>query len=354
MTAHGGDIYGFIKTSGLDQGSVVDFSTSINPLGTSKNVINEIKKNLKNLIHYPDINSTKLIDKIALTLDVDAKSVVCGNGSTELIYLVPRIMCFRKVLIPQPTFSDYERACRIACPECIVTDYILGHRNNFDIEPMDLLNKVLSTKPEAIFLCNPNNPTGRLIEKTSLLEIAENMKKQKIYLIIDESFIDFCPGASIADKVEKNPYLIVLKSMTKFYALAGLRLGYGIFPAHIAGMVKKHKEPWSVNMLAQCAGIAALDDSTYKERTIKTVHKQKTALEKGLQVLGIDYIPSHANYYLLHTPGAGKITKHLAQRGIMVRDCSNFKGLDHNFLRVAVKSLKENRLLLEHMEECIE
>ena len=342
-----------MENRSLDQGSVIDFSASVNPLGTSKNVIREIKKNLKNLIHYPDINTTGLIDKIAENLGVSKKSIVCGNGSTELIYLVPRTLRFQKVLIPQPTFSDYERSCRLAYPSCAITDYMLERKNNFDVEPGDLLNKILGTKPDAIFLCNPNNPTGRLIEKEALLEIAKQAKKQKSYLIVDESFIDFCPGSSVADKVEKNPYLIVLKSMTKFYALAGLRLGYGIFPIHIAGKMKENREPWSVNTLAQTAGIAALNEDKYKEKTIRVINKEKKALEKRLQGLGIDYTPSHANYYLLYTPKAGKITEKLAQRGIMVRDCSNFKGLDHRYIRIAVKSQKENRLLLKHMEECI-
>ncbi len=353
MTNHGGNIYSFMENRSPDQEPVIDFSASVNPLGTSGNVIREIKKNLKNLIHYPDINTTGLTNKIAVTLDVSEKSIVCGNGSTELIYLMPRILRFKKVLIPQPTFSDYERSCRLAYPSCAVTDYMLEKTNNFDIEPGNLLNNILNTKPDAIFLCNPNNPTGRLIEKEALLEIAEEAKKQKSYLIVDESFIDFCPGSSVADKVEKNPYLIVLKSMTKFYALAGLRLGYGIFSIKIAGMMKDNKEPWSVNTLAQAAGIAALNEDKYKEKTIKIVNKEKSVLEKGLQNLGIDYFPSQANYYLLYTSRARIIAEHLAQKGIMVRDCSSFKGLDHRYLRIAVKSKKENRLLLKHMEECI-
>ena len=354
MITHGGNIYSFIEKEGLDQRSVIDFSASINPLGTSTNVIREIKKNLRNLIHYPDIHITRLTNKIAETLGVSEKSIVCGNGSTELIYLVPGIMGFRKVLIPQPTFSDYERACMIANPACAVIDYVLEHKNNFDITLENLMDKILDAKPDAVFLCNPNNPTGRLIKKTSLMEISEQAKKHKIYLIADESFIDFCPGESVADKVEGNPYLIVLKSMTKFYALAGLRLGYGIFPVHIAVMLKEHKEPWSVNTLAQTAGIAALDDNAYKERTMKIVNKQKRVLEKGLHSLGIDYVPSHANYYLLQTPGALNIAEQLARKGIMVRNCSNFKGLDHRYLRIAVKSQKENQILLKYMEECIE
>jgi len=354
MTGHGGDIYDFMKERDIEQKSVVDFSASINPLGTPENVLLSIKKHLKDIINYPDTGAAKLTDKIAETLNINPKSIICGNGSTELIYLVPRAMRFQKILIPQPTFSDYERACRIACPECIVTDHMLEHKNSFDLEPGKFIDQTLSIKPDGVFICNPNNPTGRLIEKKTIIRIAEVMRKQKIYTIIDESFIDFCSGGSVTNEVENNPYLVVLKSMTKFYALAGLRLGYGIFPLHIAKVLRECREPWSVNTLAQAAGIAALDENAYREKTMKVLHKQKIILEKGLKGLGIDYIPSQANYYLLHTPRAKKLAKRLTQRGIMVRDCSNFKGLDHRYLRIAVKSQKQNILFLKHMEECIE
>lgn len=356
MTGHGGDIYGFAekRMDSLSQINVIDFSASINPLGTSRNVILEIKKNLRHLIHYPDNRVKKLTDKIAETLNIDPEYVFCGNGSTELIYLIPRVIGFKKVLLVQPTFSDYERACRIAYPQCVVTDYLLERSNDFDIEPQKLINYALDKKVGAVFICNPNNPTGRLVAKEGLLEIVEATQNQQIYLIVDESFIDFCQDGTVAGEVKNNPYLIVLRSMTKFYALAGLRLGYGIFPPIIAGMLKKYKEPWSVNALAQAAGIAALNESSLKERTMKIISRQKRILEKGFRNLGIDYVPSHANYYLLCTPHAQRIAEGLSRRGIMVRDCSNFKGLDHRYLRIAVKSQKENGLLLKHMEECIE
>jgi threonine-phosphate decarboxylase len=354
MTGHGGDIYSFSEQRGIPQSALIDFSASINPLGTTRNVILEIKKGLKNLIHYPDMGATKLTKKLGDLCNIDPESIICGNGCTELIHLVPRTMGFQKILVVQPTFSDYERACKIARSQCIATYYMLERKNDFDIEPQKLIDNAIIENVEAIFMCNPNNPTGRLLGKNTFLEIAQIMRKQKIYLIVDESFIDFSDGESAADAVEKNPYLIVLKSMTKFYGLAGLRLGWGVFPVHIARMLREYKEPWTVSTLAQAAGIAALEESNYKDRTRKVMKMQRRFLEKGFERLGIDYIPSHANYYLLYIPHAPKTTERLANKGILVRGCSNFKGLDHRYLRVAVKSPKDNRLLLKHMKDCLE
>jgi len=351
MTDHGGDIYSVMEKREVSQNALIDFSASINPLGTPKRVVLEIKKGLRNLIHYPDMNATKLREKLGNAYNIDPQSIICGNGCTELIHLIPRAMGFKKVLVVQPTFSDYERACRIARPECIATYYILDRKNDFDVEPQVLIDTAVRDNVEAVFICNPNNPTGRLLGYEGLVEIAQALRKQKIYFIVDESFIDFSAGKSFADNVETNPYTIVLKSLTKFYALAGLRLGYGIFPIHIAKMLKECKEPWTVSTLSQAAGIAALDESEFKNRATKLINGQKKVLEKGFKNLGIEYIPSHANYYLLFTPDAPKIMEKLESNGILVKGCSNFKGLDHRYLRISVKSPKDNKILLKYMKE---
>lgn len=351
MTAHSGDMYSVMEERGISQTTLIDFSASINPLGTPKNVVLEIKKGLRNLINYPDMNATKLRERLGKVHSIDPQSIICGNGCTELIHLVPRAMGFKKVLVVQPTFSDYERACRIARPECVVTYYMLDRSNDFDVRPQELIDTAVRDNVEAVFMCNPNNPTGRLLQYDGLVEIAQAMRKQKIYFIVDESFIDFSSGTSLADTVENNPYMIVFKSLTKFYALAGLRLGYGIFPIHIAKMLKECKEPWTVSTLAQAAGIVALDESDFKSRSMKLINGQKKVLEKGFKNLGIDFIPSHANYYLLFTPDAPKITEQLESNGILVKGCSNFKGLDYRYLRVSVKSPANNKILLKYLKE---
>ncbi|OPY72935.1 MAG: Threonine-phosphate decarboxylase [Syntrophorhabdus sp. PtaU1.Bin058] len=352
MRAHGGDIYTFMEKYDKTFIGVIDFSASINPLGPPDNVVSEIKRHLRHIIHYPDPDMRRLRAKISQTLNVDPGSIVCGNGCTELIYLLPKAMKFKKVIMPAPTYGDYERACRVLM-QASVTHHMLKRDESFDIRTAGLIKAIRSGEADALFLCNPNNPTGRFVEKEDLLEIAEAAKKHRMYLIVDESFIDFVGTGSVVDAVERNPYLIVLKSMTKFYALPGLRLGYGVFPMGVARAIRRHQASWSVNTLAQAAGIAALDNEDYRKMTMEVIGKQKKVLEKGFSALNAYYVPSSANYYLLRLPNAGDVKGYLENKGILVRDCSNFKGLDHTYIRVAVKSSGQNKNLLKHMGECI-
>jgi threonine-phosphate decarboxylase len=199
------------------------------------------------------------------------------------------------------------------------------------------------------FLCNPNNPTGLLLKKDSVMQIAEAARDLKCILAVDEAFIDFCPEDSIIKEVENNPYLIVLRSMTKFYALSGLRLGYGVFPQHLIGRLKEYKEPWTVNNLAQRAGVAALKDKVYRNETFRIIRYEKQFMENGFKKLGIDYIPSSVNYYLIRLDNAEEVITSLRNKGILVRECSNFIGLDESYIRVAVKSHKDNARLLKEL-----
>ena len=154
-------------------------------------------------------------------------------------------------------------------------------------------------------------------------------------------------------EVQHNPYLIVLRSLTKFYALSGLRVGYGVFPLNITETIKKHKEPWTVNTLAQTAGIAAFKDIEFKKKTFRVIKQEKDFLEKEFKRFEISYIPSEANYYLLRLNNAKEIISALRNKGILVRDCSNFKGLDGKYIRIAVKSRKDNVLLLNYLEQLL-
>lgn len=351
MIDHGGDIYSLMDETGLPEGEIIDFSASINPLGPPESVVNEIKKQLKNLIHYPDPDAKRLRLKLGNIFNISPESIICGNGCTELIYLIARTMRFKKILIPAPTFGEYEKACRIANPESVLIYYDLKKTEDFDINHVSFINTIIKNKADAVFLCNPNNPTGRLIKREDMLEIAEAATRQKVYLIVDESFIDFCPDGSVIDAVKNNPYLVVLRSMTKIYALAGLRLGYGILPLGLVEAIKKQKEPWSVNMLAQIAGVAALEDSHYKSRSMRIIKQNKVILENGFTRLGIDYTPTAANYYLLNSLHGKKIAEMLRLKNIIVRDCSNFRGLDDTYIRVAVSSKKHIKMLLKYLKD---
>jgi threonine-phosphate decarboxylase len=272
--------------------------------------------------------------------------VICGNGSTELIYLIPRCLKPARVLITAPAFSEYERAC-VASGAGRVNRLLLEAKQNFDIDPDHFIRKMKQC--DLAFLCNPNNPTGRLLGKKEVMKIAGAARECRCYLVVDEAFIDFAAGASVMAAVKKNPYLIVLRSLTKFYELAGQRIGFGVFPGHLAAAMEKYREPWTVNSLAQAAGIAVLSDRAYQAESIMNMDKEKQFIEKNLKRLGITYFPSSANYYLLRIRKAQAIIRALETKGILVRDCSNFHGLDRTFIRIAVRTRGENRRLMQEL-----
>ena len=356
--SHGGNIYRLAEKLGVDETGILDFSASINPLGVPKSVIAEIRDSAKHLYNYPDPDTKQLRLRIAKHYAVNPQSVVCGNGSTELIYLVVRALKPERVLIPAPTFSEYERAVQ---GRKEVIRFPLCGKEGFAINADAFISAMagssapasykssLTTSVDMAFICNPNNPTGSLLRKEYLLKIAEAAKSLRCYLVVDEAFIDFVPGESVMKEVENNPYLIVVRSLTKFYALSGLRIGYAVVPLPLLDTIKEYREPWTVNTLAQAAGIAALNDIAYRDETFKVIRNEKKVLEDGFRLLGIDYFPSPVNYYLIKLGNAQALVAALRDRGILVRDCSNFTGLDETFIRVAVKSNKDNMRLLQEM-----
>ncbi len=345
---HGGNIYRLSKELGIPAGDVIDFSASINPLGVSERVKSAVMKALEDAPHYPDPEAEGLREELAGFHGIDPGSILCGNGSTELIYLIPLALHPARVLIPVPTFSEYERAVlRAGIGRTEIRFLYLQEEKGFRIDPAEFIEAMQEGAPDMAFLCNPNNPTGRLMKREQVLEIARAAREMGCLLVVDEAFIDFCPGESVIREAGGNPCLIVLRSMTKFYGLAGLRVGYGVFPPHITEMLKGLKEPWTVNSLAQAAAVEALRDSDHARRTEELLGSERDFLEEGLGRLGIRIYPSEANFYLLRLEGAEVVERDLRRKGMMVRNCSNFRGLDGSFIRVAVRSRRENALLVE-------
>ena len=365
ISEHGEDIYRLAEELKIQERKIIDFSTSINPLGVSKKVKAEIRKHLKYLHNYPDSEAIRLKKRLAQYHGINPEMILCGNGSTELIFLIAKTLKPKKVLIPAPTFSEYERACKIGY-ESIVMSYELQKENNWSINPDEFITFMKDS--DMAFLCNPNNPTGLLLKKDSVLKIAEAARDLKCYLIVDEAFIDFCQRTvsdlppsqrqgvesglsliSVIKEVENNPYLIVLRSMSLFYALPGLRLGYGVFPQNLIGRLKENKEPWTVNSLAQRAAVVALKDRVYREGTFRLMKEEKRFFEKSFKKIGIEFFHTDANFYLIKINNAYEICQHLKKKGILVRDCSNFKGLDNTYIRVAIKSHRENTILIREL-----
>ncbi len=347
-SGHGGNIYKVAEETGISRDSLIDFSASINPLGISDRVKDVIHQELDNLVNYPDPDAKALTDTIAAFHGIDSDSIICGNGSTELIYLMPRVFNPNKVLITAPAFSEYERACKLNC-ELRITNYDLREDNKFNIDPDMFIERMQGC--DMAFLCNPNNPTGDILGRDEVLRVARAAAELKCLLVVDEAFIDFSPGESVIKDVQDNQYLIVLRSMTKFHAITGLRIGYAVLHRNIIENVRRMKEPWTVNTLAQKAAIAAITDSGYSDETYRLMEMEKEYLENSLSEMGVKFFPSAANYYLLKVNNATRITAALREKGILVRDCSNFKGLDGSYIRIAVKSHKHNAMLIKELED---
>jgi threonine-phosphate decarboxylase len=354
MKGHGGDIYTASRELGIAVDKVIDFSASINPLGVPKSVRAEIIAQLGNLRHYPDPSATNLNGEISRSIGVNQESIFCGNGSTELIYLVVRALQPKKVLIPAPTFSEYERACSVKSPlknseakNSSIDHFDLSEKTEYRITTHKFINAMVGH--DLAFICNPNNPTGGLIKKSDMMRIAEAARETACYLVVDEAFIDFILNESIVTKVKNNPYLIVLRSLTKFYALSGLRIGYAVIHPELSCAIKCFKEPWTVNTLAQISGVAALKDANYATKTFRILEEEKGHLETGFNKMRIRYYPSRINFYLLKLENASNIVSHLRTKGILVRDCSNFRGLNNSHIRIAVRSRSENARLLREL-----
>jgi len=366
---HGGNIYRLAEELNMQERNMLDFSAPVNPMGVSKKVKAELRRNLKYLDHYPDPDSKRLRKRLAQYHGIDTGTILCGNGSTELIYLLARTLKPGRVLIPVPAFPEYERACTTSC-NSQVTSYGLKEENSFEMDPENFIGamegKLLDQSPrpsgsippsppffDMVFLCNPNNPTGTLMKKDAVLRIADAARAMKSYLVVDEAYMDFCPDESVIRDVEHNPYLIVLRSMSGFYAIPGLRLGYGVFPGNLTAGLQNQKEPWTVNSLSQRAAVVALKDKVFRKESLKFIAGEKRFLEKNFRKLCIDFFSPAAHFYLVKMDNADEIRRQLSTRGILVRNCEDFRGLDSSYIRISVRSHRENTVLVKALESIL-
>jgi len=355
-TGHGGDVYSAAEAlKKIPANRIMDFSASINPLGPSKKVKAEIRKSLKNLGTYPDPACRRLCKRIGQIYNIDPSSIICGNGSNELIYLMVSALKPKTVLVSAPSFSEYSRAAKIAGAD--VKKINLEEKNSFRIDPNLFAQSMEGC--DMAFLGNPNNPTGHVLSKDQVLFITDKAAATGCILVVDEAFIDFCPEESVITANTLNSYensyknLVVLRSLTKFHALAGLRIGFGVFPKNLIPTLKAAKDPWSVNSLAQRAAYVALGDKVFVKETIQWLKQEKTLLESELSKMGFTVIPSDVNFLFLRHPEAKALRNRLYTRGLLLRDCSNFDGLNDSYLRIAVRSRKENSRLIKELRFCI-
>jgi len=345
--AHGGNLTRLVQCAGRPAAELLDFSANINPLGPPACVRDALAGAAAWLAHYPDPDSAELTAAIAEHLEIAPERIVPGNGSEQLIWWLPRLLGARRVVLPSPCYLDYGRSAEVW--GVVVHRIVLERRRDFALEPEELVTALHAG--DLVWIGQPANPTGRLADPDRLR--AAIAATPDLHWAIDEAFIDFIPDMPSAVHWDL-PNLAVLRSMTKFYAVPALRLGYAVLPAARAAALRRLLPDWSVSTFAQGVGRAVLRDpglADYAARTRRLVGGEREWLTRHLRGLGVHVIDGAANYLLLRLPAGMPPAAALARRlltvdGIAVRVCTNYDGLDERDLRVAVRRRGDNERLV--------
>jgi threonine-phosphate decarboxylase len=355
---HGAEVYGAAEESGFKSEEILDFSSSVNPFGPSQKALDAVTAAFGRIEAYPDSNSNALRQVLADHFGgISKDNIIVGNGSTELMYLFAEAFLKKgeKALMAAPTFGEYESAVRKTgeSPKFVR----LG--NSFQIEAEAFRREMAGVK--LVFLCNPNNPTSKLIPNDILTEILDAALAQNILVFLDEDFLEFVDdekSRTMIGKIDKYPNLFILRSFTKLFGLTGLRCGYGIASKEIIDVMLCAKIPWNVNCLAQAAAVAAFEDEEHLRLTHELIKKEKAWLQQELrQFRGFSFSAPDANFFFIdirNTSLTANALKHrMLKQGILIRDCSSFVGLNEFYIRVAVKTHEENVRLIDAFKKAL-
>ena len=339
---HGGDIY--------TRKVRLDFSANTNPFGTPDGVLQAISENLGTIHRYPDPGCTALLRALAEHEKVPQEQILCGNGAAELIFSYCEALRAKTAMELAPTFSEYSRAF----------EHFGGEMLRFSLEKPDFLpgeaflEKLERLRPEVVFLCNPNNPTGKLLPPEFLGQVLELTGRLGIRLFLDECFLDLTDGGqSLMESVSAYPNLLILKAFTKSYGMAGVRLGCCFCSdSELLKAMSESVQPWNVSALAQVAGIAALGEKAFLEKTRTMIRKQRPIVKKKLEKLGFFVADSSVNFLLFQGPAG--LDRKLLEEGIAIRSCANFHGLGEGWYRIAIRTEAENKELMNAVERVME
>lgn len=341
--AHGGPF----SIANLPPGTL-DFSSNVSPLGPPPSVRDSLKGDPEEIAAYPDPDSLALRKSLARYTGLPEPQIAVGNGATELIYDICRAFIAKgtDVLIQAPTFGEYEAAARLSGGKVHFFESM-----SLGVDPEGFIDSV--PNGGTVFVCNPNNPTGDLIPAGEVERIVKSAERRSSLVVIDECFIEMVSGdpESAAALIKDRGNLFVLRSLTKSFGLAGIRLGYVLGPENLIGLLRKIQVPWNVSRVAQQAGEAALSDAAHVKRAVRMIEAERAFLYEAIsEIEGFEPLDSTANFILVKTRSVpSAIQRRLLREGILVRDCSSFRGLAGNYIRIAIRTRKENNLLIEAM-----
>ena len=355
---HGGRVAENVELSGHE---LLDFSANLNPMGPYKmDMLRKIVDGaLENIDFYPDNRYIELKKSAAAFTGVSPDNIVPTNGSSELIRLIAETILERgdTVLLPQPTFDEYELSIKLigGVPENI--EYRDVYQSDGEID------EEMLSRSKAVFICNPNNPTGTLIANSDLAKLAQRCQKTGTFLVVDEAFIELSdPEQSIAGLVIDNPFVIVMRSMTKVFAIPGMRMGYGIVHKDVAARMENIRIPWNIGTIPATVGTWLLDthtkDPTYLERTRELIKNEQLWLVQQLSLIrGFYPVTSNTNFILIKIRefgmDSGELTGRMRHQGILIRDCASFKRMGYDYIRVAVRTREENQRLVDALGESV-
>lgn len=339
---HGGDIYrNRVK---------LDFSVNTNPFGMPHQAKEALLSAVENSVRYPDIRAERLRKTVGDALGVPGEQLVFGNGASELFMAAVHAIRPKKTVIPLPSFAGYEYATGAAGGRILF--YEMKAASGFRLQE-DFFS-ALTADVDLLFLANPNNPTGVLTDTAFLTAVLEHCRKREIFVILDECFLSFCEkGHSMLRAVERFENLILVSAFTKIFAIPGVRLGYLVCGNKaLTGRIERQLPEWNLSVFAQEAGCACAGLQDFIDRTADYVRRERRFLEKELARLGLTVFPGQAGFILFYSglPLYGALLK----RGILIRDCENFRGLGKGYYRIAVKTEEENRLFLRALGETVE
>ncbi len=365
---HGGQVHQIAKALGRSVDSFIDFSASINPLGPPASVLSAMQQALPACGHYPDPSAEELRMRLAKEHGISSDSIVLGNGSSELIRILPLALSLRHGYVAGPTFMEYEASLHIAGARCT---YVLATSAEKYAPPLKQLSLLVDAirhgsqkalrrnvkSHTAVFFCNPNSPTGRVVSARSLRMLYRKIEEAGFWMVVDEAFIDFCPSHSLIKEIPNARRLLILRSFTKFYGMPGIRLGYLVGAPETVATIRRLLPPWSVSHFAQEAGAVALDDVKYRLRSVKFMQQERQRFMTRLHgVSGLRIIPASANFVMVELPSkcvTANLVARLTRQGILVRDCQTFSGMTQPALRLAIRYPRDNNRVIHALKEAL-
>lgn len=370
---HGGNIFQFAHEQRIEPYEVVDFSANINPLGPSQRGLDALNSQLRYISHYPDATNDDVLNAIADTYGMDKHQIIVGNGAAELLYAICRLPGYTGAFVPAPGFSEYKEA--LEASKIPVRDIFYRPREDdngkpyFEVPYLALETFAAELKGQdgriIVFLGNPNNPDGTLLDKDHIRTVASMLKDANSLLVIDESFIDFVGNDPLQDNehsirslVNEFDNIIVVHSFTKFYAVPGLRIGAAFTNETLITQLQQYIPSWSVNTLAQAYTKAALNDVDYIKRTKQELNEERAFMYNALDAIeGITVYPPSANFMLFQVNQEGitanYINEELKKYNMIVRNCDSYVGLTNHWVRIAIKDHDTNIKLVDKLTDIL-